>query len=366
MQQSFTKQDSNIVKTVAIILMYIHHLFYSKESYTGYPVDFAPFREADVISFAQMSKICVALFVFISAYGICMSFNKTTEKTEKLYISLYKENFCRYIKLLSAFILIYIIAQIFSFLGRSNQEVYGTGLKRIFFTILDFFGLANIFGTPTFNPTWWYMGLAISIFCIMPIIWVCTKKAGAACLAVVIVIPCMLGIGLTELRWWLPTICLGALAAEYNLIVKCREYKKENMVWRISKILLAMCMLAGFGFLRSRTTSFYDITDMVMAGIIVYLCFELFGGLSETPKKIIGFTGSYSMNMFLMHTFVKTYYFKDFTYSFQYPVLILMVLVIDTLLFSVCLEWLKKASGYNKMIAKICKTVRELTLERWL
>lgn len=132
MQLSFTKQDSNIVKTVAIILMYIHHSFFSQESYAGYTVNFTPFGEADVISFAQVCKICVALFVFISAYGICVSFNKGKSKPEKCYINLYKENFCRYIKLLSAFILIYIIAQVFSFLGRSNQEVYGTGLKKYF------------------------------------------------------------------------------------------------------------------------------------------------------------------------------------------------------------------------------------------
>lgn len=354
MQLSFTKQDSNIVKTVAIILMYIHHSFFSQESYAGYTVNFTPFGEADVISFAQVCKICVALFVFISAYGICVSFNKGKSKPEKCYINLYKENFCRYIKLLSAFILIYIIAQLFSLLGRSNQEVYGTGLKKIFFMILDFMGLANIFGTPTFNPTWWYMGMAVTIFCIMPIIWNCTKKAGAACLIVSVIVPRMLGIGLTELTWWLPTICLGALAAEYNLIVKCREYKKEHMPWRIGKIMLTMCVLVGFGLLRSRTTAFYDITDMVMAGSIVYLCFELFGGVSEKAKKILGFTGAYSMNMFLMHTFVRGYYFKAFSYSFKYPIIILAVLVIDTLLFSVCLEWMKNVSGYNKAVSIIC------------
>lgn len=54
MQLSFTKQDSNIVKTVAIILMYIHHSFFSQESYAGYTVNFTPFCEADVISFAQV------------------------------------------------------------------------------------------------------------------------------------------------------------------------------------------------------------------------------------------------------------------------------------------------------------------------
>ena len=29
----FSKQDTNIAKTIAIIAMYIHHLFFSKEKY---------------------------------------------------------------------------------------------------------------------------------------------------------------------------------------------------------------------------------------------------------------------------------------------------------------------------------------------
>ncbi len=42
-------------------------------------------------------------------------------------------------------------------------------------------------------------------------IWNCTKKAGAACLIVSVIVPRMLEIGLTKLTWWLPTICSGAL-----------------------------------------------------------------------------------------------------------------------------------------------------------
>ena len=43
-----------------------------------------------------------------------------------------------------------------------------------------------------------------------------------------------------------------------------------------------------------------------------------------------------------------------FSYSFKYPIIILAVLVIDTLLFSVCLEWMKNVSGYNKAVSIIC------------
>lgn len=40
------------------------------------------------------------------------------------------------------------------------------------------------------------------------------------------------------------------------------------------------------------------------------------------------------MNMFLTHSFVKAYFLNDFTYSFRYPELIILVLILDTLLIS--------------------------------
>ena len=70
----FDKQDTNIAKTIAIIMMYIHHSFFSLESYGGYSFSFAPFGETRTVAIAQLFKICVSIFVFLSAYGITISF----------------------------------------------------------------------------------------------------------------------------------------------------------------------------------------------------------------------------------------------------------------------------------------------------
>ncbi len=164
----FDKQDTNIAKTIAIIMMYIHHSFFGTESYMGYTFSFAPFGESRTIAIAQLFKVCVTVFVFLSAYGITISFMKREEKELQVPLKeLFVDDFCRWIKLISGFFVIYILAQIFSFLGRNNTEVYGTGIKRVVYTVLDVFGLANIFNTPTFNPTWWYMGLAVLILLII-------------------------------------------------------------------------------------------------------------------------------------------------------------------------------------------------------
>lgn len=75
----FSKSDTNIAKTVAIIAMYIHHLFFSKETYAGFSFSFTPLSESQTLVLAQCCKVCVAIFVFLSAYGITISFIKSLQ-----------------------------------------------------------------------------------------------------------------------------------------------------------------------------------------------------------------------------------------------------------------------------------------------
>lgn len=90
-----------------------------------------------------------------------------------------------------------------------------------------------------------------------------------------------------------------------------------------------------------------------MAVLIIYICFELFANKGETIRNMAGFVGKYSMNMFLAHTFVFAYYFKKFTYSFGNAWLILLMLVVETLAFSVLVEFIKRTSGFNRLVNKV-------------
>ncbi len=72
----FTKDDTLKVKGVAIILMLFHHCFLNAARYEGQIVSFSPFNEADVNYWCLFFKICVPIFVFLSAYGITISYKK--------------------------------------------------------------------------------------------------------------------------------------------------------------------------------------------------------------------------------------------------------------------------------------------------
>ncbi len=350
----FNKQDTNIAKTFAIIMMYIHHSFFEAKTYMGYTFSFAPFGESRTIAIAQLCKVCVSVFVFLSTYGITISFMKKEEKNSEVPLKEFLvDDFCRWIKLISGFIVIYILAQMFSFLGRSNIEVYGTGIKRVVYTVLDVLGLANVFGTPTFNPTWWYMGLALAILLIMPFLYRAHRRIGVALLILAVVLPRMLSLEFTSLRQWLPSMCLGILFAERNLFVKLHNLYRDKLHLHIGKIMLAIAVLCALFMFRHKTQMMLDITDAFLAALIIYISFEIFGERGRVVKMAAAVCGKYSMNMFLAHTFFRGYYFKDFYYSFGNAWLNILVLTITTLMFSVCVEMLKKYSGYNKMVDKL-------------
>lgn len=352
----FSKQDTNIAKTVAIIAMYIHHLFTSKETYAGFSFSFTPLNETQTIALAQCCKICVAIFVFLTAYGITISFNNRERKGGGTLKQLYMDNFCRYIKLISGLFVIYILAQCFSFLGRSTAEVYGGGIQRIVFTMIDLLGMSTIFQTPSFNNTWWYISLAVTILLLMPLLYKSHKKIklGGVLTLLTLIIPRMLSLEFTPLIWYLPSMCLGILFADNDLFVKWYEIKlcKRSALNHLCKTALCIALLFGFFCWRHKTGRYLDITDSAMTILIIYICFELFAERGETLRNIAGFIGKYSMNMFLAHTFIKAYYFMEFTYSFGNAWLILFVLVVVTLALSVTIEFLKKISDFNRLIDK--------------
>lgn len=74
-------------------------------------------------------------------------------------------------------------------------------------------------------------------------------------------------------------------------------------------------------------------------------------------KQVLRFLGVYSANIFLVHNYIRRVWFYDFTYSFKYPLLIVSVLMIISLMLSIGIEFLKKVLHYNEAVGKIVKLV---------
>ena len=96
----------------------------------------------------------------------------------------------------------------------------------------------------------------------------------------------------------------------------------------------------------------YPFWDAVIPVVVTLICCEfifavpLFG-------KIFHFLGVYSAGIFLIHNFIRTTWFGDFTYSFGYPLIIVLVLLADSLLASMLVEGLKKLLHYDCLLNRI-------------
>lgn len=73
--------------------------------------------------------------------------------------------------------------------------------------------------------------------------------------------------------------------------------------------------------------------------------------------KILEFFGRHSMNIFLIHSFIRGGYMADFTYSFKHFALIVIILFTISLLISIVLEYCKKIIKIDLLVDKICNQI---------
>ena len=363
MKNGLTKNDSLAIKGIAILFMLFHHLYLAEDRFEGHVVNFSPFGQENVVTFALLLKICVSMFAFITGYGLLKSISKVQlNKTEVT-----KWSISRLIKTMSGFWFIYVIAFIVTFfIDRLPMEKYFTGSRAngIAYMLIDFLGLANFFNSPTLNSTWWYMSAAIVFVLIIPIAYVAAKKIGyLPIIAVVCALPRLLADypGGTNMYTFILPVLLGMMCADHNIFEKISEKSPENKIasYIIHFILFGAIVffLAYTPYLRARTKSW----EIVYGILPVFVIFFARYCVVRIPiiKNILVFLGKYSMAIFLSHTFIRYNYLNSFVYSFKHFALIYLVLLALSVALAVVLDTIKKLCKYDKLISKITKKITD-------
>lgn len=355
----FTKNDTNLIKGVAIIMMIFHHCFLGADRYAGYDISFGILGEYYTVMLSSFCKICVSVFVFLSGYGITISLSKINMSNS---IEIKSQVTKRYFGMMSGFWFIYIISLIATFLLDSSYLSLYKGKHIIdgpFFAFCDFLGLANLFGTPTLNGTWWYMSLAIIIVAIMPIFYGIYKKYGSIVILVLTFCACgIFGQKNVDMVRWLFTLALGMICADKNFLPKWKQIKiikNSKYIDLILRFIIGTFLVIACVYVRQKidwTVSY--LRDGIIPMYIILYCYTFFADI-PVLKNVLVYLGKHSMNIFLTHTFIRYHFFGDFTYSFKYPALIVSVLLGVSLVLSICIDALKKYTGYNKLTGYVIK-----------
>lgn len=366
----FTKEHTMQMKGIAIIILLFHHCFlnaqrwatvpYEKLATTKgwgyYPISFAPFSSHTIQYLASFSKICVAMFVFMTGYGMWVSYESQKKKTT---MSNYIKK--RMVTLMTGFLIIFVVTEILAIPTGRFIEVYGHDFRSVVYMIIDALGLAKLLGTPLFCLTWWYMSLAIVLIMIFPFVHSIMEKYQWVVVVASIIVPRACGFGQsTDLFRYLLAYTLGMYFAQHDLLVRIKEkFMEQNVAGKLLSLIVSLIGLAVIIKCRQNAWigwKYLDFWDGFAAMyVIVNSYIYILNG--KWIVKGLGFLGKHSMNIFLIHSFYRDVFFHEFTYSFYYAWLDYIVLMAISLVTSIVLEWFKKLIRYEKFIEWVKRLV---------
>lgn len=359
----FTKEHTMQMKGIAIIILLFHHCFlnaqrwatvpYEKLATTKgwgyYPISFAPFSSHTIQYLASFSKICVAMFVFMTGYGMWVSYESQKKKTT---MSNYIKK--RMVTLMTGFLIIFVVTEILAIPTGRFIEVYGHDFRSVVYMIIDALGLAKLLGTPLFCLTWWYMSLAIVLIMIFPFVHSIMEKYQWVVVVASIIVPRACGFGQsTDLFRYLLAYTLGMYFAQHDLLARIKEkFMEQNMAGKLLFLIVSLIGLAVIIKCRQNAWigwKYLDFWDGFAAMYVIVISYiYILNG--KWIVRGLGFLGKHSMNIFLIHSFYRDVFFHEFTYSFYYAWLDYIVLMAISLVTSMVLEWFKKLIRYEKFI----------------
>lgn len=332
MYKKLSIQDSNVLKGIAILLMLCHHLFYSSD----YGFTDIKIHSFNIINtFALMCKVCVAIFVFISGYGL-------TEKYKgKENINLKKFYWNRFVKLFINYWFIWLIFVPISvlWLGPSFAEQYG-GNHIPAKIVLDFIGILNWFDIYPYNPTWWFYSCIIGLYIMYPLFHSIAKKNTLYIVALAIAIYFLPSRLLMCVRLYILTFVCGILYSKYDNM-RGSTITPTRWSWCILFITLFICRVKVIDSI------LYDAL-IVIVGITTYQYLNI----NKFIKKSLDFVGRHSMSMFLTHTFI--FFIWPVTHNLIYasnnPLIIYITGVASSLVLAVLIDKTRGVLKINKLV----------------
>lgn len=326
------KKKSLILKGIGILLMLFHHLFYSPLStslFWDYHFHVGSHDFGVVNQLGIYAKLCVAIFVFVSGYGLEITSLNKKIKVLPFYIHRFKKLYLNY-----WFIwLLFVPVGIFVF-GRIPAEVYGK--SAIIKMILDFFGLLNLTGGLCYNPTWWFYSCIILLYLGFPLLHQQFTNKWLLFLSIGIIVSPLAGLPIiTPISNYLLPFLAGMWVARVSRSIFDR-LSVFDMI--ISFVLLSV--IRNF-------SNMYCIVDTLLCMIIAVFLYKV--KFSNWLETIFVQLGKHSQNIFLFHTFIFLYWFREETYITRDPLIIFIQLTAICYLISVVIEFIKQKIGFYKL-----------------
>ena len=319
---NFSREDTNTAKGIAIILMMLHHLFRFPDR-IEYPAHYLPLipglTPSPEFIIADFGKLCVAMFLFLSGYGLYAVYERKGNFT-------FKDSLRRLIKFMISYWTIFALFVPIGLMFFSSDPRYHFDLMR--FT-QNFFVISS-----SYNEEWWFARTYLALLLSFPLIKYLlrnTKIALGSSLMLYVLSFLFLKYHnspflsfVQQLFLWQASFMTGALVKKYNVFtiasIKLSEFRYSKLV---SLVMIATLFISR-EFLQfivhhyiGKGDAFYF--DFLLAPVFIFFSVNLLSNI-----KIISIFGKHSNNIWLMHTFFAFYFFQNIIF---FPSLSLLVFI---------------------------------------
>lgn len=349
---TFTKKNTLAAKGIAITFLLLYHCFSQVSRLGGAEVSFWPLQQETAIRICRVMMNCVGMFAFLSVYGLTLSMKAKHPKYDfdghEATLFVLK----RYVKLVLTFTIPFFFCTGVTFITDTSR--YKNGLwANIISVVMDFFGLGHLFDTQLLVNTWWYLSLEVLLIVFLPFALRFYKKYSWLMVIMFLLPGSFLiekGVHLTKYLFVVP---LAICFADQNVFGKLKTYSpvKNRVAGKGIKFICSTGILLALLVMWDSQWG-YERFGFALNGLIpvavIYWAYEF---LLDIPvlHQILEFLGKHSANVFYIHTFIRTLWLRDVTYSFGHAALIWGFLMGSSILISIGLGVVKRVTRFDKI-----------------
>lgn len=325
---SFSKEDSMILKGYGILFMIFHHTF---GLYVLPPEVDTAWISPCLTQYADIFKICVAIFFFITGYAMTITMPRNTS-----FLSSVKIGVLHYFKFWQIYLFCLLLVVLISW-SAPAPTLPSPGSLGWESWILSLSGLR-----PSYLD-WWYMGLfAVGTLVLFP---ACAffMQAKSPLLSIValwilsllpqIVMamenPNYLHVKIPNFPHFIPLFIFGCMSAFFTL------HLSKNSSWKFWMALLTL----AFEIITIHYYCFcYEETLTLLFLFSLWCLPYLTNKLHLT--SLLTLLGTYSALMWLSHRFIFGYHFSREIYGTHSYVIVYGSTVLGSLILAIALQWL--------------------------
>lgn len=352
----FTRENTTAVKGIAIMFLIAYHGFSSESRLYGFPVSFWPLSEYTAMRICRVMVQCVGIFAFLSVYGLTLSMKSQYKEYEFSGHQATLFVLKRYIKLVLSFMLPFLFCMGVTYLTHTSRYSGGRAVK-IINVIMDFLGLGHLFGTQMQINTWWYLSLEALLIFFMPLFVRFYKKYGWLTVFMSLLAGSFMLEKHVHLTKYLFVAPLAVCFADQNVLERMKAYKivQGSALNKLLKFILStgilgvLCKLFNTSF---GMEHFEFVLNGMIPAVFVYWAYEF---VIEIPGicQVLTFIGKHSANIFYIHTFIRSVWLKNISYSLGHAGAIWLFILGVSLAISILLEIAGKIIRFDKISAWI-------------